>query len=318
MKSLLDIQQDIRKLEENVSAITTSIKEINSSLEELRGKTKDVEIDYKRIELLAELIPFNEHPISDFENETELKTYLELLLNIVRLSTEKEYLLNQFIFIQWLKSKGNITLSLKKLYKDCYKMKSETYYEMIKTIPEDYREFFIVDALILANIGNSTNTEIYKYIVDLAILFGINKERLFSLSLVARVVLCQSLSNLNEEDESIFLDIAELFYYYINDYSIKEKIRAGVKSEEKLKEEPTKQNTNDSINNITNAFVGIGNDLGYNYKKTEESSTELNKHHNNDNDYDDDDDYYDDDDDDDDDSVTLLSDVFWILGRLFN
>lgn len=63
MKSLLDIQQDIRTLESSINDITDSIKNINSDIEELRTVNQNTDVDYSKIELLAKQLSFGKHPL---------------------------------------------------------------------------------------------------------------------------------------------------------------------------------------------------------------------------------------------------------------
>ena len=64
MKSLLDIQQDIRILESNIQEITDSVKSISSDIEAIRNSSERAALDYSKIEVLAKRINFREHPLN--------------------------------------------------------------------------------------------------------------------------------------------------------------------------------------------------------------------------------------------------------------
>lgn len=219
MKSLLDLQQNVRHLEKSMTEITNSIKDINSDIEELRRINQNIDIDYSKIENLANNISFDKHPLEKLDDSRICKIYIEMLLNIVRLDANKdkyqEITVNRLILIQWIKSQTKINLSLEDLYTDCYKIKSDVFNEMLVTIPNNYKDYFVVDALVVANLCGSANTDIYDYIAGIVAVLGIDKERLRILSLVALTALCQNISQIDDKDLYEFLSYAQLFKHYI-------------------------------------------------------------------------------------------------------
>ena len=90
MKSLLDIQQDIRDLELSAKEITKSIRSLHTDIENIRDSSDIAELDYARIEMLSRQLPFGKHPLNKLEDRTCCKIYLEMLLNIVCLDLESE------------------------------------------------------------------------------------------------------------------------------------------------------------------------------------------------------------------------------------
>lgn len=226
MKSLLDIQQDIRTLERNISDISNSIKVINSDIEKLRMNNKNMDIDYSKIEILAKNISFTSHPIDKLYDRRACEIYIKMLLNIVRLDLEEEVSINRLVFIQWLQKKSRIELSLEDLYKDCYKINEDCYYEMVDVIPKNYMEYFIVDALIVANISGISNTDIYNYIAGLVSILGIDKERLITLSFIAKTTLCQNIGQMKIKEISEFQKIAKIYKHYIK----ADILESGIKS----------------------------------------------------------------------------------------
>ena len=90
MKSLLDIQQDVRSLEKSVQEVTNLIKGINLDMEEFRTANQNTDVDFSKIETLAKNISFGKHPIRKLSDGRACQIYLEMLLNIVRLDLEEE------------------------------------------------------------------------------------------------------------------------------------------------------------------------------------------------------------------------------------
>lgn len=216
MKSLLDIQQDIRNLESSVKEITESIRSIHSDIEEIRGSSDSVELDYKQIEILAGQLPFGKHPLDKLEDGRSCQFYLEMLLNIVRLDLEGENTVNRLVFIQWLQMQSKINWSLEELYMDCFTRSKELYYEYAETVDTKYRSYFMLDALIVANIGGKANREILEYIVDLSSILGITKENLQTVSVIARIVLCQNADGIAQAYLAEVCGELKKYRFYIN------------------------------------------------------------------------------------------------------
>lgn len=194
MKGLLDIQQDIRNLETNLKDVTERLKSIHSDIEEIKNSSDTAELDYEQIEILAGQFSFGRHFLGKMDAGI-CKIYLEMLLNIVHLDLETEMVVNRLVFIQWLKNESGLEWSLEDLYKDSLKMNRDAYYEF-SAVPPKYRESFLVDALIVANMGGKANREILEYIADLSVIFGISKDDLRTLSGIAKIILCQNINDI--------------------------------------------------------------------------------------------------------------------------
>lgn len=215
MKSLLDIQHDIRNLENTMRHIAQVTRDIDSDIEQLRNSAQNMDVDFSKIEVLAKQIPFCKHPLRELSDEHTCRIYIKMLLNIVRLDTETETNINRLIFIEWLRVQARIDVSLEELFKDCYKITSDSYHDLAEIVHNMYQQFFIVDALIVANICGTANREIYEYIAELCGILGIDREWLRILSSVAHIALCQSFKDINKKDIYPILNHAPLFKCYI-------------------------------------------------------------------------------------------------------
>lgn len=217
MKSLLDIQEEIRKLAYNINTMSNTIKIINEDIEHLRKHDNELEIDYKMIETLAKYIPFKNHPLDAFDDGYACKLYIEMLLNIVRIDYGSKSTISRLVFIQWLQKQSRIDCSLEELHKDCYQINHNSYYEFIEVVPNKLREAFIVDALIVANIEKRANKDVLKYIASLCKVLGIAEQRLRLLSVVARISLCQCIDERARNSDFIkVLSLAKYYKWYIN------------------------------------------------------------------------------------------------------
>lgn len=228
MKSLLDIQQDIRKLEKDVQSVTDSIRNINSDIESIKNSSGEITLDFPRIEVLARQFPFDGHPISKLEEERKCRIYLEMLLNIVRLDSDKEITVNRMIFIQWLLMQSHVNWTLEELYRNSFRINMQLYTELTDEIQKKYREYLVVDALIVANIAGVANLEIYEYIANMALILTLSAEELKTLSMISKLVLCRNIEGLNrEQSKAVESKIKEYSHYISADIAdeIREKIR---------------------------------------------------------------------------------------------
>lgn len=226
MKSLLDLQQEIRALENNISHVMECIQNINDDIDEMRNASQNMDVDYAKIKLLAKHISFGKHPIDKLNDGKACQMYLEMLLNIVHMDLCEETSINRLVFIQWIQMESGIDWSLEDLFKDCYKTKIESFHEFVNLVPVKYRESFIVDALIVAGLCGTANAEIYEYIAELVAVFGIDKDRLLTLSTVARVALCQNINCMEKKEMDNFQRCAKFFKHYIKS----EILEIGIKS----------------------------------------------------------------------------------------
>lgn len=226
MKSLLDIQQDIRLLENNIQEITDDIRNISSDIEAIRNSSEGAVIDYSKIELLARQVDFGKHPLDKLKDGRTCQIYLEMLLNIVRLDPDEETVVNRMVFIQWLQMQSRIDWSLEDLYVDCFKTDKQSYYEMVDLMPRRYKEYFLVDSLIVANISGNPNEEIYEYIADIVAILGLSTGEVKDLALISRLALSQSVLGVSREHLMILMDKANAYSHYIKSKFVGEVIQS--------------------------------------------------------------------------------------------
>ena len=240
MKSLLDIQQELRDLETDVKSITSCIENIHADISEMRDAAQDAqgrEFDYARIETLAKKIPFNNHPIGLLKDARMCQLYLEMLLNIVRMDYDSETTANRLVFIQWIQSWAETDWSLEELFADSCSMQKELYDEFAKGLSEDYIEYFCLDALIIANIGGEANREILEYLAEMSSIFGITTERMRELAVLTMAALCREFKEMEIEEADQILDEIERFAYYIDEDMVQKTIEPYRKIVEKCSDD---------------------------------------------------------------------------------
>ncbi|MCD8110671.1 MAG: hypothetical protein LUE14_11340, partial [Clostridiales bacterium] len=215
MKSLTEIQKDIRSLEKNISEMAASVKQIHSDLDNLKTSGRNEPVDYAAIQTLAKFMPFTGHPIDRMRDERACKLYLELLLNVARMNSEQMISADQLVFIQWILMQSKLDLSLEELLTDCYRMDTDSYDEMAEAIPIDSRGMLIIDTLIVAGCNTTFNGDACQYITDAAVLFGITKTEMILFANVAKAALCQNINHIKKEDFDDFITNVEPYGYYV-------------------------------------------------------------------------------------------------------
>lgn len=216
MKSLLEIQQEIRKLESSIIGLSQAIKSIYADIDALRDDDLDAEIDYKMIEKLSGNIKFQDHPLSCLEDKYICMIYLRMLLNIVRMDFNSESTISRLTFVQWMLNQSGLSLPLEEMLKDSYQQKADDYEEFASMLPNELRESFIVDSLVVANICGAADQEALEYIANLCGILGIERDELQNLSLIAKSVLCQCIDKqMKKKDIQSIRDNIRKFNHYL-------------------------------------------------------------------------------------------------------
>lgn len=215
MKSLLDIQQEIRELDAKVKDISASIAEIYDAINEMRNDDADT-IDYETIRLMALNLTFGQHPLDKLEDAYACQTYIETLLSLVHTDYGSEQTINRLIFIQWFLTQSRLNITLEELFKVSLKITSDTFEKLIEVIPKDYRNQLVLDALIIANINGQSNNDVLIYIVSLCSILAVDKDQLRILSIIAKSILRQDLAKIKKADLQQVLAQAKYFKHYLN------------------------------------------------------------------------------------------------------
>ena len=215
MKSLLDIQQDVRKIENSLQEISKDIRAINADIDDIRNSSEVADLDFEAISILSKNIRFGNHPLYRLKSGNQCAVYLEMLLSIVRIDiVDREATIKRMVFVQWLQKQANIDLTLEELYIESLKQGKEAYYGLADEIPDKYREHFILDAIIVANISGTANREVQEYIIDMATIMGIEENMIRQLAVMAKAVLCQTLADIPIDlAESVINDSKQYKHY---------------------------------------------------------------------------------------------------------
>ena len=178
MKDLLDIQREIRRLEDGIREIAQWLAALQEDLEEMRSTARTPETDYERIEMLSGQIRLEGHPLGSLQDERVCRLYLEMLLHIVRLDPKQELAERRLAWIQGLNRQAGTERTLEELYIGSLQIDSRSLDEFARTLPETYRECFLVDALVIANLWGCANGGILEYLAGLGEILGVTGKKL--------------------------------------------------------------------------------------------------------------------------------------------
>lgn len=215
-KNLLDIQQKIRDLDNKIQDISSQVSSIYEDIDDFRNKDiiKDG-FDYKMIRLMSTYFPFGEHPLSKLKEDHTCQMYIKILLSLIHIDRESTATINRLIFVQWLINESKLNIKLEEYFVDSLKISFNTFEQLVKILSEEYKEYLIVDALMLANICGQANQDVLNYIVNLCTILKFNKKQVQILSIITSSILKQSIGKIKKEESKIFLDYFEKFKYYI-------------------------------------------------------------------------------------------------------
>lgn len=227
MKTLLDIQQDIRNLENDVRKVMEKAKNISADIDNIRNSSQMAIFDFSKIKVLAKQMDFGKHPLSTLKDKHVCSLYLKMLLSIAHLDSDEEVTINRLVFVQYLQIHAHVPSTLEDLYIDSYKLDKDLYSDFSQLLPEKYKEYFIVDALIVANIAGNANSEINEYIASMVTLLDVPTEKITDLTLIATIVLKQNLGGFAYTQLKILQDKTQNYRHYIKEELIQQAINAS-------------------------------------------------------------------------------------------
>ena len=214
MKSLIDIQQDVRAIENTLSTLTQQLGLINNALQQLSEPVDKNGIDFEDIKILAKRIPYKNHPIKEITSSNAQLDYLFILLNIVRLNEVKD--INQFVFLQWLINESKLKYTLEQIISMGLKSDVLNLLKSSEVLSDQQKRILILDAMILSNLSETRRDTVFNYLADLCVIFQIEKENVKTYSQIARLILTQSYSKLKKQDADKIIKHSKNFMCYLS------------------------------------------------------------------------------------------------------
>lgn len=161
MKKLDEISINAKKLYEDLKDLEQSSK---------KEKLNDIDFNYFRG--AAKHNAFNEHILKN-ENEYIQRNYLYLISSLLIFNNKEEVKNSQFLYIARLVSGfSNKNLDIENIYANAMIMDGKQISDCIEVIKE-YKDVFVVDSLICANIEGKTNDEVLEYLSEIYSMMGV-------------------------------------------------------------------------------------------------------------------------------------------------
>lgn len=190
-KTLLDIQIEMRALEQQVQSVANNIAALHDDLENLKAD-KSVAVDFEDIKKLAKKFHFAPHGLLKAEQDEYTKLlYIKNLLFLVQVDLQNDAIIDQLVFIQWLHTQARLTIALDDLLRDVMNTDIDDFAEMAKTLSVKHKESLLLDAMIVVNIHGTATNQKLAYIASLAEIFKISKDEVKILAEISKIVLSQ-------------------------------------------------------------------------------------------------------------------------------
>lgn len=228
-KSLLEIQQSVRKVEQQINVLANAITEIYKDIDNLRNDDV-VFIDYKKVQLLSTSIKFKSHPLRKLSDKKLSQAYIELLLRLVHLDKDIEHTTDRLVFVQWIAKQAKSESSLEELFEGALKRDTYNLTLVVETLPSEYNDYLILDSLLLANLCGKAKEEVLYFVIDLCGFLGMTKDKLRRLSIIAKSILQQDTEAINKSDLRDLTLLAKQFEYYYE----RDVISRGISNQRKL------------------------------------------------------------------------------------
>lgn len=218
MKKLDEISINAKRLYEDLRDLEESAKKEN---------LKDIDFDYFRG--LAKQNAFKDHILKD-ESEYIQKNYLYLMSSLLMFNNKEDIKNSQIIYINRLiEGFCNKNLDIENIYSHTMIMSGAQISDCIEII-KDYKDVFVVDSLICANIKGRSNDEILEYLSEIYSIMGIRFNKFTILMNLSNYILNKEpekilkieIENIRDFKHHINKMFKEKVFYDIHDISKKE------------------------------------------------------------------------------------------------
>lgn len=215
MKSLLEIQQTIRELDNTVKNVQKSLGTVCDEIDELRNEKNNKAVDYDEIITMSKDIQLKKSPLAR-KNEDLKEKYVELILSSVNLEENEEVFIEKLVFVTALKDALNIETTIDVLHKRSYLVDKNFYKSMDEELTTDNKQYLLTDMLIVANLKGQASSSVLEYIADIASAFEISAEDVKGATVVAKLVLTQSFKDIKKEKSITIFNYIHKFKHYFD------------------------------------------------------------------------------------------------------
>lgn len=177
--NLTELQIQLRSIEEQIAMLQTEI-------EKMKPKPEDEQkAMFEKITKMASQFPLeNKQTIS--MSDTDVKTYLTCLAYVIL--ADKNQIYERLLYICRLAYGLGITISAEDIFRMGLEV-DKIYLDKACSELKNFRDSFLVDALILTNIGQEVTDVMFSLVADIAKILECDKEDIQVAAYVAKAVL---------------------------------------------------------------------------------------------------------------------------------
>lgn len=230
MKTISELQQEIRKMQIDLRDMDKHLSEISDELLSYKDSGKNESI-YKRIYEIAETLPIIQHPIIKYSNLVK-KNYLGILLMIA--TCEDSINDNQLLLLQRMVMTDSQRKTID-LYVDGIGniLAENVMIKMDENIKEKLSCQLVLDMLLIANLSTVKTKRTFEIIATIASFLKVNSSGLKIISMTALMILTRSCSeSLKGLSVNSVETIQNNYGYYLKELSEWQSLLAEKKEQE--------------------------------------------------------------------------------------
>lgn len=213
MKTISELQQDIRTMQTELKSINMRLSEINDEL--LNYKDSGIsDSAYIKIYEIAETMPIIEHPIINYSYAVK-NNYFAILVFIA--TCEDSINDNQLLFLQRMAMADSQRTSIDLYLEGIGSVSAENIiFKINENIKNELAYQLILDMLVIANLCVVKTRKTYEIIANISSFLGMQREDMEWVSQVASAILKQNLMDIRKNEFEQAVEII-LFEYYLKE-----------------------------------------------------------------------------------------------------
>lgn len=210
MKTLQELQQEVRVLEDDLRVLGARLGQVAAGLDELQHAGDDsTGIDFDAVRFCAKQLDFSAHPLAERDPDTA-RLYLAVLLSLARF--RKEIDVNLLIFAQWILQQTKLQDTLSSLLLAGYDLGTKQLRELREHLGVNWAPMLMLDLLVGAGLSGPPDEKALEYIGELALLFQLDEDVVENMAAAARCSLRQSLEDEEEKKLTNLPEYAKIYW----------------------------------------------------------------------------------------------------------
>ena len=190
MKTISELQQEIRSIQKSLQLLESRLKVLDDDLVNFKEVAQENSL-FQKVYELASGMPIIKHPLMQ-ENQSVKNNYFAILIMIATL--EDSINENQLLFLQRIIMDDPYNKWLNHYVGQIRKLKPENVvYNCDEAVKKKLAEQLLLDSLIIANLSHAKTNKTFELIAQIAAFLGINKDITGHISEIALTVLTQNI-----------------------------------------------------------------------------------------------------------------------------